>query len=440
MGRAPRIATALLVALLLLPGCAKSGKGAHLVCLALGQLAGCTPSTQPLVQPPASPAAPARPASTPTTHRPAPGRPNGADAATSGAPAARLLGLDLAAVVSPTGQVLLTRALARRVAATGASVVRVEFQAAPFGATGCVPGTTACDAQETADWTRFFQAYDGVVANLRAAHLQVYGVVDAATVPGGTADFARTAERIIAHYQGRITLWQIWDQPNVTGGAYLPPSAFASLLEDTYQEVVVRHGLRPTLIAGAISATVSGEQERQSAGSTYLSGVVAAWQRSGVRPAPVQALAQDIHPGATTGIRFLQQYIAGLHAVVQQAGYNLPTYITGIGWRRGGATTPEIQASDLELALAVARSAPSVAAVLVNRYSGAGYGLYGSGGVAEPALSAFEAAARAWSSPAAASTAPSATAPSTPFPFPGRGSGEDGSGRDHRSDRRSGDH
>ncbi len=427
MGRAPRIATALLAVLTLLTGCAKSGDGTRLRCLALGQLAGCSPTQAPV------PAAPARPSPAPATHASVPRHARGGVAATPGAAPAHLLGLDLAAVVSPTGQVLVTPALARQVAATGARVVRVEFRAAPFGPTGCVPGTTACTSRQAADWTHLFQAYDQVITNLRAVHLQMYGVVDAATVPGDTPDFARTAERIIAHYQGQIGLWQIWDQPNVSGSGYLTPSAFAALLENTYQEVVVQHHLHPTLIAGAISVSANLEQEHQAAGFTYLSGVVAAWQQAGVRTVPVNALAQDISPGKTADVNSLQQAIGGLHAVAQQAGYSLPTYVTGIAWQRGGSTTPEVQASDLTLALAIARSDPFVAAVLVNSYSGAGYGLYGTNGAAEPALAAFEAAARAWSAPVQATPASGAVGPTTPVPgpFPSRGSGDQGFGRDH---------
>jgi hypothetical protein len=341
-----------------------------------------------------------------------------------------LFGLDVGWVVSDAGDVLMTPGVARQVAATGADLARVEFRTTPFQAgTACFFAQAAVCAQaREAAWRLTFQAYDQVVSNLAAAHVQVLGLLDYTTVSGTQADwtadnaehglgtganpfteeFAATAERIMAHYAGRVRLWEIWNEPNAwtrsgpdgtySGGTFMYPSNYAALLEAVYHDAVVVHHLRVTLISGGVFGhSIGGIYSPQNAGATYLAQVFAAWKREGIRRAPLDGVGQHLYisqGGAVTAAE-VEEYLGFVHGVALRAtGRDIPTYVTEMGWKRG-PVSPAAQAENLRVALAAARAEPYVRAVVVFNYRGLGYGLYSAAGAPEPALAAFRAAVTA---------------------------------------------
>lgn len=342
-----------------------------------------------------------------------------------------LLGVDVGWVVSNAGDILMTPSAARQVAGTGADLARVEFRTTPFAATPCVFAASAvCQQGQRLAWQLTFHAYDQVVAHLAAAHVQVLGLLDYTTVDGSQADwtadnaehglgsganaftarFAAAAEMIMAHYAGRIRLWEIWNEPNAwtrsgpggtySGGTFMYPSNYAALLEAVYRDAVLEHHLPVTLISGGVFGhSIGGVYSPQNAGAVYLDQVFGYWKRQGLRRMPLDGVGQHLYisqGGAVTPAQ-VQEYLGWVHGVAARlAGPGVPTYVTEMGWKRG-PVTPAQQARNLQVALAAARAEPYVRAVVVFDYRGSGYGLYSAAGLPQPALAAFRAAAARWS-------------------------------------------
>lgn len=360
------------------------------------------------------------------------------------APARPPLGLDVGWVVDDSGKLLMTPGAAGKVSAAGAGLARVEFRTGPFFGDGTGPGVgpgdcpfaqAMCDQRRQAGWTAFFAAYDQVVRNLAAQHVQVLGLLDGSTVAGGqaawTADnaehdapsggtganayttaFASTATDIMAHYRGRIRDWEIWNEPNAwtksgpggtySGGSFMYPSNDAALLQATDHEAKqVRH-LPVTLISGGVFGhSIGGVYTAQNAGADYLRQVFARWRSEGLDRYPLDAVGQHLYisqGGAVTAAQ-VGRYLGWVHAVPVAYGLpKMPTFITEMGWTTGSVSAAQ-QAANLTTALAAAHAAPYVATVVVFdlRHSpGLDYGVYSASWQPTPALDAFRQAAGGW--------------------------------------------
>ncbi len=357
----------------------------------------------------------------------------GATGAPGQASAPRLLGLDVGWVVSNSGQILMTPQVAQQVGATGANLARVEFRTTPFlSATTCVFTAAICKQRQQLAWQQAYQAYDEVFANLAAAHVQVLGLLDYTTVSGTqaqwtadnaehnlgtganpfTAAFAQTAEQIMAHYEGKIHLWEIWNEPNAwtqsgpngtySGGTFMYPSNYAALLEATYQDAVVQHHLPVTLISGGVFGhSIGNVYSAQNAGAQYLDDVFAYWKQDGVKRYPLDAVGEHLYisQGGPVTTGQIQEYLNWVHTVAQSyTGQDIPTYVTEIGWTRN-AVGAQQQAQNLQVALAAAQAEPYVRGLVVFNFKGMGYGVYSSAGTPEPSLPIFQTVAKSWEAP-----------------------------------------
>lgn len=345
------------------------------------------------------------------------------------------LGVDVGWVVSNDGSILMTPAVAAHVAATGAGLARVEFRTGPFfsgdGPGQCVFTPAICGQRQQAGWQAFYAAYDRVVANLAAEHVAVLGLLDYTTVGGGqslwcannaehglgdgsnpyTAEFASTAEQVMAHYRGRIRYWEIWNEPNAwthssgdaySGGSFLYPSNYAALLEATYRAAVTEHHLPVTIISGGLFGhSIGNVYSPQNAGASYLEQVFARWRAQGLKTYPLDAVGQHLYitQGGAVTAQQVQEYLGWVHQVAVSFGAgSLPTFVTEMGWTDHSVSRP-LQAQDLGTALAAARGEPYVDSVVVFNLIGMGYGLYGSGFTPEPALATYQQAAKSWTVP-----------------------------------------
>lgn len=340
-----------------------------------------------------------------------------------------LLGVDVGWVVANSGQIIMTPQVADHVAAAGAQLARVEFRSSPFIAGACAFTAAICSQETAVATAQMYKTYDQVVANLTAKHIQILGLLDYTTLAGGqaawtannaenglgtgsnpyTEQFAQTAEQIMAHYQGKIHLWEIWNEPNAwtksegattySGGSFMYPSNYAALLKETYQAAVVQHHLPVTLISGGLfGQSIQGVYSRSGAGATYLSSVFSYWKKAGMTHFPLDAIGEHLYitQGSSVTTAQVQQYLNWVHQVA--VGYGdptLPTYITEMGWKRG-PVTPQLQASNLQVALAAAHAESYVHGVIVFNLTGLGYGIYSSSFTPEPSLTVFQAAAKLW--------------------------------------------
>lgn len=165
----------------------------------------------------------------------------------------------------------------------GAGWIRVNFR---LGNTGCYPDwTTVGCTGKTA-----LQQYDTFINDARAQGLKVLGllsneswnggqdqwIVNNAEHTGGNGDNAymrafstNAAVVLTTHFKGRITIWQVWNEPNAwtsnpapgvyEGVTFIYPSNFAWLLRHVYEDTrAADPNLGVTFVSGAV---VSGDAD-----------------------------------------------------------------------------------------------------------------------------------------------------------------------------------
>src|SRR5918998_3402356 len=140
----------------------------------------------------------------------------------------------------------------------GAAWVRVEFKTGPFGGH---------------DSPAFYAAYDELIDSYRTEGIQVLGLIDNVTLPGdpgqwrdnayettggnGNNDYLRglatMSARIAAHFQGRMSHLEVWNEPNAPN-TYLHPSNFAALLTETYAMTKIYNQIDVQLVSGGLHA------------------------------------------------------------------------------------------------------------------------------------------------------------------------------------------
>jgi hypothetical protein len=137
--------------------------------------------------------------------------------------------------IDDSGNILITDAVADRLAQSGAGWVRVNFRLGPY------PSDTAA----------FYSAYDTIVNRLRSRGLQIVGLLCNEGWPGSQSDwtannwentggdgynnyidqFGYAFGRMAAHWEGQIKHWEIWNEPNCwsenpSPGVYVPAPTF----------------------------------------------------------------------------------------------------------------------------------------------------------------------------------------------------------------------
>ena len=111
------------------------------------------------------------------------------------------------------------------------------------------------------------QAYDRMIDTLCAHDISVLGLFnheslpredynskDEATDAAYRREFADNASFIAAYFAKRITYWEVWNEPNLAEGAFMPPARYAPLLNDTYQAIKRANPTTRVIFGGLASA------------------------------------------------------------------------------------------------------------------------------------------------------------------------------------------
>jgi len=187
-------------------------------------------------------------------------------------------------VIDDSGNILLTDAVADRLAQSGAGWVRLNFRLGPH----------------PSDTPAFYAAYDTIVNRLRSRGLQIVGLLCNEGWPGSQADwqannwentggdgynayidqFGYAFARMAAHWQGQIKHWEIWNEPdcwssNPTPGvyegcSYIYPSNFAAMLTHCHSQVRYYNNIPVQVISGGLFAHDIGGFTWSGSGAQYL--------------------------------------------------------------------------------------------------------------------------------------------------------------------------
>src|SRR5579885_1510184 len=204
------------------------------------------------------------------------------------------IGVDGGWVVSNNGGINLTPSVAAAYTANGVGWLRIEFR--------LVNGYT--------NWnSTMLGYYDQAINNAVAAGLQVDGLIDYTSWPGGQSAWnannhentggngdnayvdgfaANAVNPIVAHFHDRIKLWEIWNEPSTwsshsgstySGGTFVYPSVYSWMLTKSWQQVHKVLGYNDcTVISGGIFGTTDlspsdPNYDYQNSGAYWLHNV-----------------------------------------------------------------------------------------------------------------------------------------------------------------------
>lgn len=331
-------------------------------------------------------------------------------------------GLQPGAPMGDRGEIYFTSDVAAKIAGSGAAWVRLNFRLGP----------------NFKDWTETetfghsaVSRYDAIVDAALDHGLQILGLLcneawHAAKQPddwrAGSAEKGRgtgdnpyvrafvenAAATLFSHFAGRVSCWQIWNEPNATP-AYLYPSNFAWLLRRTYTLAkdmgsptlwIISGGLlsthsksSPALTAAKVAATYLRDTYRQGKARAGWDSVKAAYGSY-----PLDAIGQHLYIdqwGNTSAAR-VEQAVGLMQAayVAEEGGSsNKPIHVTELGWATNNVTE-QVQADNLKTAYVKLKQltyTPVTYWFFLDDIPAAGlyHGLFRSDGSAKPAWPAM---------------------------------------------------
>jgi hypothetical protein len=329
--------------------------------------------------------------------------------------------------VNDSGQIQFTHSLSSEYAfmqQAGAGWVRVNFRLGACFSDWTTP-TTTC--QSTAAGATATAIYDTIVTTALNDHLAVLGLLSNESWPGSQTDwtannaentggngsnsyttaFASSAAGYLAtHFAGKITQWEVWNEPNAwtsnptpgvfTGGSFIYPSNFAWLLSQSYTaiknassaNVVISGGLFGTDPSGAAATVVVNGTQRQvikhasvNSGSvsaaaaaaactstvpsgasylcnTYQMGISHAnWQAGAY---PLDAIGQHLYINisavtSSSNVSTYLQDVRNAYAFYEGSATAKKTQVTEVGWSTASVSN-HVQAQNLQTAFQTFKS------------------------------------------------------------------------------------
>jgi len=262
--------------------------------------------------------------------------------------------------IDNSGNILITDAVADRMAQSGAGWIRLHFRLGPY----------------SSDTAAFYSAYDTIVNRLRSRGLQIVGLMSNESWPGSQTDwqannwentgndgyngyidaFGYAFARMASHWQNSVKYWEIWNEPNCwstnpspgvyEGCSYIYPSNFAALLTHCHSQVHYYNNIPVTVISGGlfghdISGFSSGNAGADYLSSTYNVGInftgKFAWTMATYGQYPLDAIGQHIYinQGGTVSSTWFGTYLDYVHNVLtswEGAGSAKKTWMTEFGW------------------------------------------------------------------------------------------------------------
>ncbi len=207
---------------------------------------------------------------------------------------------------------------------------------------------------EYTDWLVRAAEYYGLDLVLRLDHPPEWAVLADNAVPVDVAAYAAFVGRVAARYQGRVTAYAVWNEPNLAAEwAGRPPNpagyvellcaAQAAIRTADPHALVVSAGLAPTNHTDA-----SALDERRYLQAMYAAGASACFEVLGAHPYGFAYPPDDPH-GAHDGLNLAR--LADLRAIMVESGDGgKPVWATELGWTTDpvGAGQQWLQVSEEE--------------------------------------------------------------------------------------------
>jgi hypothetical protein len=191
--------------------------------------------------------------------------------------------------------------------------------------------------------------YDRMIDTLCAQGIRVLGLLnqetlvrqdfdttDEATVAGYDGEFASLAGFLAGYFAGRISDWEVWNEPNLAEGAYLSPARYAHLLHQTSASIKTGSPAAQVLFGGLASAwhdshdylrAVYHELDTTLDGARPFDALaIHPYPRKGEGPNPAVYMFADRKLGYAT---ILDKF---LETMAEHGDSQKPIWVTEIGW------------------------------------------------------------------------------------------------------------
>jgi len=144
--------------------------------------------------------------------------------------------------------------------------------------------------------------------------------------PSNPADYAWIANWAAAHFAGRVSAWEIWNEEDTTSFWNPPnPAAYTALVKAAY----------PAFKAGDPNATVvlggTSYNDTSYLAALYADGIHGSFDALATHP--YEGVADNPPTTADDGTEYTLTHVAAVHALMAQNGDgNLPIWFTELGW------------------------------------------------------------------------------------------------------------
>lgn len=268
--------------------------------------------------------------------------------------------------IDDSGNILITDAVADRIAQSGAGWVRLHFRLGPY----------------SSDTPAFYSKYDTIVNRLRSRGLQIIGLMSNESWPGSQADwqannwentggdgyngyidqFGYAFARMAAHWQNQIKHWEIWNEPDCWGSnpapgvyegcSYIYPSNFAALLTHCHSQAHYYNNIPVQVISGGLFGHDIAGFTWSGSGAAYLDSTYNvginhtgkfAWTMGTYGSYPLDGVGQHIYinQGGAVNTTWFGTYLDYIHNVITAwEGTSSPkkTFLTEWGWTTAGVS------------------------------------------------------------------------------------------------------
>ena len=259
--------------------------------------------------------------------------------------------------IDDSGNILITDAVADRLAQSGAGWVRLNFRLGPY----------------LSDTAEFYSRYDTIVNRLRSRGLQIVGLLCNEGWRGSQADwqannwentggdghnayidgFGYAFARMAARWQSQIKYWEIWNEPDCwnsnpapgvyEGCSYIYPSNFAAMLAHCHSQVRYYNNIPVQIISGGLFAHDIAGFSWSGSGAAYLDSTYNVgiyhtgkfwWTMATYGSYPLDAVGQHIYisQGGSLNTSWFGTYLDYVRDVVSYWDSSKKTWLTEWGW------------------------------------------------------------------------------------------------------------
>jgi hypothetical protein len=164
-----------------------------------------------------------------------------------------------------------------------------------------------------------------VLATLWGTPRWANGGGTASVPPANAADYAQAAQWLAAHFRGRVSAWEVWNEPNLSDFWQGSVAQYASLLKAAYPAFKSGDPSARVVLGGPSTNDADWLRKLYAAGAKGTFDVMSTHPYMGVADAPPEA--------RDDGTRYTIAHVRAVHRLMVRNGDGAkPIWFTEFGW------------------------------------------------------------------------------------------------------------